>query len=80
MMDLRTKDERVNDYIKENMTSELFEKIYGEATVYSEHYYLTVKGVKYTVIVDEYFETKEEEKAYVINEFKNEICSRLIWL
>ena len=80
MMDLRTKDERVNDYIKENMTSKRFEKIFGEMMVFSEHYYLTVKGVKYVVIVDEYFETKEEEIKYVINEFKNEICSRLIWL
>ena len=80
MMDLRTKEERVNDYIKENMTSKLFEKFYGDAMVYSEHYYLTIKEVKYVVIVDEYFETKEEEIKYVINEFKNEICSRLIWL
>lgn len=79
-MDLRTKEERVNDYIRENMTSELFDAIYGDVTVYSETYFLTIKGVKYSVRVDERFETEEKEMEYVINEFKNEICSRLIWL
>jgi hypothetical protein len=79
-MDLRTKEERVNDYIRENMTSKLFDAVYGDTTVYSETYFLTIKGVRYSVRVDEQFESEEKEIEYVINEFKNEICSRLIWL
>ena len=75
-----TKEEFVNEYIKKNATSKLLPAMYGDATVYSSRYYLTLDGVEYSVGVYEQFETEEKEMEYVIDKFKIEICSRLMWL
>ena len=75
-----TKEEFVNEYIKKNATSKLLPAMYGDVTMYSGRYYLTLDGFEYSVGVYEQFETEEKEMEYVIDKFKIEICSRLMWL
>lgn len=79
-MDLRTKGQRLGDYIKENMRSRQYQAIHNNTLTCSRWYYLTVKGVEYSVGVHESFDTEDNEIEYVVNEFKNEICSRLIFI